>query len=184
VLVFPSETTDAVAAFAIGDDHFERLPADHSVRCFALFFANVEQGFVSDSFNISVTERVRSESRGAYRLTSRYVLLNLGANGAVIHEVAIPDDFSSMIDRDLRILKLAMGIEMSHPYFGDLAGGASHWSLVTLAAGLGVVEGAESIGCNMFCFLKKLLVGLAPVQIGKSIALVIESGDCLWGLTG
>jgi hypothetical protein len=73
---------------------------------------------------------------------------------------------------------------MSHPYLGDLAGGSGNGSLVTLAAGLGVVEGAESIGGNMFYFFKKLLVGLPPVEIGKSIAFVVEPGDCLWRLGG
>src|ERR1019366_5707210 len=104
------------------------------------------------------------------------------ADGTVIHEVPILDDLRAVIDRDLRILKLAVRVEMSHTQFGNLTGGSGHGSLVTLAAGLGVVKGPESIGGNVLYFLKKLLVRLAPIEIGKSIALIVESGGRLWGL--
>jgi hypothetical protein len=134
-----------------------------------LFFANFEQGLIGDSFNISVPERVRAESSRVYRLRRGYPFLNLRADGAVIHEVAILDDFHSMIDRDLRILELAVGVEMSDPQLGDLTGGSGHACLVTLTAGLGVVKGPESIGGNMFYLLKNLLIGLASVEIGNPL---------------
>jgi hypothetical protein len=83
-----------------------------------------------------------------------------------------------MIDRDLRILELPVGVEMSYAEFGNLGRGSRHRCLVTLAAGLGVVERAESIGGDVLDLLKKLLVSFAPVRIGKSVAQVVESGDC------
>jgi len=96
-------------------------------------------------FNISipsvfVTRRVVRTSQ------SGDAFLNLGADGAVIYQVPILDDFRSMIDRDLRILELPWAVEMSYAEFGNLGRGSRHRCLVTLAAGLGVVERAESIG--------------------------------------
>jgi hypothetical protein len=55
---------------------------------------------------------------------------------------------------------------------------------MTFAAGLGVVEGPESIGSDVLDLLERFLVRLAPVRIGKSVALVVESGDCFRGLRG
>src|SRR4029077_10376164 len=88
-------------------------------------------------------------------------------------------DFRSMIDRDLRILELPVGVEMSNTEFGNLARRSRDRCLVTLAARLGVVERAESIGGDALDLLKKVLVNFAPVGIGKSVAQVVESGDCL-----
>ena len=73
---------------------------------------------------------------------------------------------------------------MSHAQLGNLAGGSRERCLVTLAAGLGIVERAESIGGDGLDLLEKLLISLAPVRIRKSVALVVESGDCFRGLGG
>jgi hypothetical protein len=51
---------------------------------------------------------------------------------------------------------------------------------VTLAARLGVVEGTEPVWRNVLDLLEELLVSQAPVGIGKSVALIVESGDGLW----
>jgi hypothetical protein len=53
---------------------------------------------------------------------------------------------------------------------------------MTFAAGLGVVERSESIRGDAFDLLEKLLVRLASVRIGKSVALVVEPGDGFRGL--
>ncbi len=88
-----------------------------------------------------------------------------------------------MIDRDLRILELVVCVQMSHAQLGDLAGGTGDRSLVALAAGLGVVEGPKSIGGDVLDLLEKLLIRGTPGGIGKSIALVVESG-CRFGRLG
>jgi hypothetical protein len=87
-----------------------------------------------------------------------------------------------VIDWDLRILELAVEIELSHAQLGNLAGGSRDRCLVTLAAGLGVVERSESIRGDAFDLLEKLLVRPASLRIGKSVALVVESGDGFRGL--
>src|ERR1017187_10283174 len=89
VLVLPSEAPDPVGSFALGDKHLDRLAADLPVRSFALFLAKSNQGLVGDGFNITVPERIGGEPSSAYRLCRGYALLNLGADGAVIHEVPI-----------------------------------------------------------------------------------------------
>lgn len=50
---------------------------------------------------------------------------------------------------------------------------------MTLAARLGVVDGIESVWGDVLDFLEKLLVSLTPVGVGKTVALIVESGDCL-----
>jgi len=77
-----------------------------------------------------------------------------------------------------------VGIEMPDAQLGHLAGGSADRSLVTLAAGLGIVEGAESIGSDVLNFLEKFLVGKTTNRIGKSVALVVESGRCFGRLCG
>jgi len=89
-----------------------------------------------------------------------------------------------VIDWDLRILELAVGIEVSHAQLGNLAGCSCDRCLVTLAAGLGIVERSESIGGDVLELLKKLLVSFAAVRIGKTVALVVESGDGFRGPSG
>ena len=91
----------------------------------ALFLANFEQSLVGDGFHVSVAERVRGEAGGAHGLRLGHAFLNLGADGAVIHQVPVLDDLRSVIDRDLRILELAVCVEMSHAQLGDLAGGSA-----------------------------------------------------------
>jgi hypothetical protein len=83
-----------------------------------------------------------------------------------------------MIDGNLRILKLSVGVQVPHAQLSHLAGGAADRRLVTFAARLGVVEWAESIGSDVFNFLEELLVGVTPVGTGKPVALVVEPGEC------
>ena len=142
MLTLPSKSADPIGSFTLGYEHLDRLPANLSAGRFALILANLEHGFVGNSFHISVAEGVGSEAGGAHGLGFRYTFLNLGADGAVIHQVPILDDLRSVIDRDLWSLELVVGIEMSDAQFRHLAGGSGDRSLMTLAAGRGVVERA------------------------------------------
>src|SRR5262249_34881542 len=163
---FPAEASNAVLALAFRNQHFDRLAADLSVRCLALFLADLDQRFVGNRLHISIAERVGSDARRAYGFLPRYALLNLGANGAVIHQVPILDDLRSVIDRDLRILEPAVRVEMSHAQLGNLAGGSGDRRLVTLAARLRIVEWPEPIGGDLLDLLEELLVSRASVRIG------------------
>src|SRR6266404_5769724 len=131
------------------------------MRRFALILADLEQGLVGNGLNISVPERVRGDAGSAHGFPVGYTFLNLGADGAVIHEVPILDDLRSVVNGNLRILEPAVDVDMSDAHFGDLAGGASYGSLVALAARLGVVERSESFGGDVFDLFEKLLVSLA-----------------------
>ena len=71
-----------------------------------------------------------------------------------------------------------MRVQVSHAQLGHLAGRPDDRRLMTFAARLGVVERAESIGSDVFDFLEELLIGATPVGIGKSVALVVEAGEC------
>jgi hypothetical protein len=80
-----------------------------------------------------------------------------------------------VIDGNPRILELTVGIEMTYAQLGNLAGRSGYRCLMTLAAGLGVVDGAEPIRGDVFQFLKEFLVGLAASVVGESVAQVVEA---------
>ena len=105
------------------------------------------------------------------------MFLDFRTDGAIVHQRAVLDHLRAVIDRNFRGLKEAMGIDVADAQFAYLTGSAADWRLMTLAAGLGIVERPKAIGSDMLHLLEELLVGLAPVRIGKAVALVIESGE-------
>ena len=78
-----------------------------------------------------------------------------------------------MIDGNFRILKHAMGIFVADAQFGNLAGAAGGGILVALAAGLRVIERAESVGEMLDLFERVLVRGVGGV-VDQTVALVVE----------
>src|ERR1700730_1858935 len=104
------------------------------------------------------------------------------ANGAIIHQGTAGDDFASMRNRDVRIVKAVVRSQMAYAQLRHLARSTRSWILVTFPAGLSVVEGPKAIAYT-FSFLKLGLISLMGVVIHHAVALVIESGRCfriLW----
>ncbi|MGA8769417.1 MAG: hypothetical protein WB610_03400 [Rhodomicrobium sp.] len=77
-----------------------------------------------------------------------------------------------------------MSVEMSNAQLRNLTCGSADRGLMTLTAGLRVIEGPEPVVPDKLELVENFLVSRAPVRIGKSVALVIESGERFLGLRG
>ena len=160
VLVLPTKAPNAVRALALGNEHFHGLTADLPVRRTTLFSADLQQGLIGYRFHIAVTQSVGRRPGGGGSLDSLAASdeqpfsavnsnshLSLegplqGTNCAVVYQCAIPNYFCAMVDRDLRVLKLAVRVEVAHAQLGNLARSPADRGLVTLSTRLGVVQRA------------------------------------------
>src|SRR5262249_23575366 len=110
--------------------------------------------------------------------------LDLGADGAIVDQSPALDDFRAMVDGNLGILEETVVIVMADAQFRKLAGGARYRRLMTLAAGLRVVQRSESIRSDLFDLVKEFQVRLAAIRVGETVALIIKSSERLGRLGG
>ncbi len=88
----------------------------------------------------------------------RHALLSLRANGTIVYEGAIGNGGGSVIDLDRWIHELSRTVVVADAKLGDLASAAGHGALVTLGAGAGVVDGAETFVHTVLFFKSGLIV--------------------------
>jgi len=81
------------------------LSTDFSVRGLALLPADLQKGLIGDRFHVAVAQCAGSEAGGAHRFSCRHVFLDFRADGAIVYQRSVLDQFSAMINRDLGILK-------------------------------------------------------------------------------
>ena len=74
-------------------------------------------------------------------------------------------------------MKAAIRPEMSHSKFSDLARAARHGILVTLSAGLRVVERAQPLRHTLH-FIELYLILLVCLVIHQAVAFAVEAGGC------
>ena len=141
--------------------------------------ADAQQRRIRYCFHVAVAQSICSQPRGSNGLRVGNALLDLRANGTVVDKRSTADDLSPVVNGYLRILKESMRIQMPDAQLRYLAGRPRNRCLMTLSAGLRVVEWAQTIGGNLLDFFEELLVGLAPVWISKTIALIVVSCDRL-----
>src|SRR5216684_3984244 len=182
VLVFPAETADAGLTRCFQDGNVEYLAANLVAVFPALVLGEVNKGPIGDSFHESIAENVQRNAEGANILRIWNAFLNLRAgegrvraDGAVVHQGAVLDDFGAAGDGDLGALKFATGAAVTDAQFRNLAGAAGRGILVTLAARLRVVERAQTIG-DLFDFVELDLIRRMRGVVHQAIAFVTEAG--------
>src|SRR6266702_3670306 len=183
LLVFPPETADAGLAGGFNDGNVEDLATDFVVLL-ALVFGEVHEGLIRDRFHKSIAQKVQRYAECSDRFRIRDALLNfrsgksgIGADGTIVHERAALDDFRAASDENLRVHELTVGSRMSHPQFGHLAGAAGSGVLVALAAGLGVVERAETV-VKRLSFVELCLIRSMSSVVHHAVGLIVETGGC------
>src|SRR5580693_5909472 len=96
-----------------------------------------------------------------------------GADGTVVDQRAAFDDLRAVIDGHFGILKHAVGVLVSDAQFGNLARAARGGILMALAAGLRVVQRAQSVGKMLDLFKRVLIRGVRGV-VSETVTLVIR----------
>src|SRR5216684_1282839 len=182
VLVFPAETADSGLTGCFQDGNVEYLAANLVVVLPALVLGEVNKGPIGDSFHEPIAENVQRDAEGTNLLRIWNAFLNLRAgegrvraDGAVVHQGAVLDDFGAAGDGDLGALKFATGAAVTDAQFRNLAGAAGRGILVTLAARLRVVERAQTIG-DLFDFVELDLIRRMRGVVHQAIAFVTEAG--------
>ena len=181
MLVFPAEPPDSRLSGGFDDRNVKHLAADLAVGARALLPGNVNQRLVGNGFHKAITQKIHREAESTDSLSIGNALLNLRvresrirADGAIIHKRSAGDDFCSASDRDVWILETPIRSPMSHAQFRDLACPSRGRVLVTLAAGLRVVERPKPV-FHIFRFIKFLLIGLVGCVINHAVAFVVEA---------
>src|SRR5713101_6200128 len=183
LLVFPSETADAGLAGGFNDGNVEDLATDFAVLL-TLIFGEVHESLIRDGFDESIAQNVQRYAERADFFRVRDAFLNfragksgIGADGTVVHQGAALDDLRAAGDGNLRVHELTVGSCMSDPQFGHLAGAAGSGILVALAAGLGVVERAETV-VERLSFVELCLIRSMSSVIHHAVGLIVETGGC------
>src|SRR5260370_42199008 len=137
MLIFPAEAADSGCAGSFDNGNVKDLAADFVVVFLALLFGELNKSLIRDGFHEAIAQKIQRNAEGTNVLGIRNVLLNLGAgergvgaDRAVVHEIAAFNDLAAVIDRNLRILKLAIGPSTPNAQFTDLAGSSRSAILV------------------------------------------------------
>src|SRR5205823_4480702 len=124
-------------------------------------------------------------ARGADRLGVGHPLLDLrigergtGTDGPVVHERAAGDDDLAARDGNVGVPEAPVFAAVADAQLGDLARAARGGILVTLAAGLGVVERTQPV-VDGFDFVEAVLIRMMGGVVHHAVAEVVESGGCL-----
>ena len=100
---------------------------------------------------------------------------SIRTNGAIIHQGAAGNDLSSASNRDIRVEKPAIRPQVTHSQFRNLTGAARGGILVTLTAGLRVIQRSQPIR-HTFDLIELGLIGLMGGIIHHAVTLIIEAG--------
>lgn len=113
--------------------------------------------------------------RKLLEIIRRRTCFTIRTDGAVIHQRSAGNDFGATGNRDPWILEAVVRSKMTHAQFRNLACTTRLRILVTFAAGLRVVERAQSVFYGLK-FIKLFLINLVYRVIHHTIALVVEPG--------
>src|SRR5216684_3968214 len=182
LLIFPAEAADGGLAGSFDDGNMQGLATDLVVVLLALLGGEVNESLIGDSFDKTVAQNIEryAESADFFGVWDAFLNFRAGegsirTDGAVVHERATFDDLRSASNGDIGIYELAMGAAVAHAKFADLAGAARGGILVTLAAGLRVVERAQAVG-DGFRFLELGLIGGVGGVVRETVGLIVEAG--------